>query len=219
MILMHGHLLPIGEVSRRSGLTISALRFYDREGVLPAARVDPATGYRRYDPGQVRQARLLAGMRRVQLPLAEMVAVLDAGGDDETVRDLLDSHVRRLERGLKQARSEVERLASLAAGSTVAVRVGGAELAEALRDVRYAVSQDPDHPALGAVLLEGEGDTDAEVVELDGGHLVSRPFLREALAGVGPRGQLRLPGSMGPLLLANDTGSRLALVMPIRPEI
>ena len=59
----------------------------------------------------------------------------------------------------------------------------------------------------------------AEVVELDSGHLVSRPFLREALAGVGPRGQLRLPGSMGPLLLANDTGSRLALVMPIRPEI
>ena len=33
-------LLTIGEVARRSGLTASALRFYDREGVLVPADVE-----------------------------------------------------------------------------------------------------------------------------------------------------------------------------------
>lgn len=33
-------LLGIGELARASGLTVSALRFYDREGVLTPAVVD-----------------------------------------------------------------------------------------------------------------------------------------------------------------------------------
>jgi len=55
----------IGELARASGLSVSALRFYDGAGVLVPARVDPATGYRWYDAGQVRSARLIARLRRV----------------------------------------------------------------------------------------------------------------------------------------------------------
>ena len=58
-------LLPIGEVARRSGLTVSALRFYDGAGVLSPQAVDATSGYRRYAPGQVAVARLVAGLRRV----------------------------------------------------------------------------------------------------------------------------------------------------------
>lgn len=141
-------------MSRRSGLTVSALRFYDREGVLPAARVDPVTSYRRYEMSQVRQARLLSGMRRVSMPLAEMAAVIEAGSDAESVRDLLQAHVARLEDGLAQARTEVARLTALATDAGAAVVVECAELAAALSEVRYAVSDDPEHPALGGVLVE-----------------------------------------------------------------
>lgn len=346
---MDDELLPIGEVSRRSGLTVSALRFYDREGVLPAAHVDPVTGYRRYDLAQVRQARLLAGMRRVQLPVAEMVAVLEAGSDLETVRDLLDGHVQRLERGVELARAEVARLEALVGQERAVVEVATQDLADALRDVRYAVSRDPAYPALAAVLLEqvgtelravatdryrlalavsgcvvahpdadsaatvtpatggvrtllpeeslerllafvvggervrltlgpdtlraellgdGAGQRELELatvhaefpdyqvllgpdvvgsgpatdlrelawlpdpdgaesaltpaeayqgdtVALPGGLVVSRPFLQDALRGVGRGGQLTLPETVGPLIMADATGSRLALLMPI----
>ena len=51
----------IGEVAKASGLTISALRFYDAAGVLVPAAVDAATGYRRYTDEQVRTARLVGG--------------------------------------------------------------------------------------------------------------------------------------------------------------
>lgn len=37
----------IGRLARASGLTVSALRFYDGADVLTPAVVDPHTGYRR----------------------------------------------------------------------------------------------------------------------------------------------------------------------------
>lgn len=155
-------LLPIGELSRASGLTVSALRFYDREGLLVPADVDAQTGYRRYAPGQVRLARLLAGMRRVGMPLAEMAAVLGALPDAEVAEDLLAAHLRRLEEGLVDARREVERLQTLLPGThahawTAEVEVG--ELARALDCVRYAVGTDPDFPMLRGVLIEPAGET------------------------------------------------------------
>src|SRR6476620_2034013 len=79
----HERLLTIGEVARRSGLTASALRVYDRESVLVPADVDALTGYRRYAVAQVRSARLLASLRRVGMPLAEVALVLD---EDARVR-------------------------------------------------------------------------------------------------------------------------------------
>ena len=81
-------LLGIGELARASGLTVSALRFYDREGVLAPAVVDPATGYRRYAAAQLRLARLVAGMRRIGVPLADIAVAVDhlgsgPGGDGD----------------------------------------------------------------------------------------------------------------------------------------
>ena len=54
-----GDLLSLGAFSLFSGLSINALRHYDEVDLLRPASVDPATGYRRYQPGQIRQARLI----------------------------------------------------------------------------------------------------------------------------------------------------------------
>ena len=63
-------LLSTGEFARASGLSRKALRLYDDLGLLTPARVDPDTGYRFYDPGQLEQARLVAWLRRLGMPLA-----------------------------------------------------------------------------------------------------------------------------------------------------
>ncbi len=150
-------LLSIGELSRTSGLTVSALRFYDRAGVLAPACVDAWSGYRRYAPAQVREARLLAGMRRVQVPVAEMASVLDGlrGGDLDAVHDLLDGHLRRLEEGLADARRELGRLrAALGPSRAASAEVPAASLLGLLGAVRPAVGTDPELPVLMGVLLE-----------------------------------------------------------------
>ena len=65
-------LMTIGAFARASRLSAKALRLYDELGLLPPARVDPASGYRFYAPAQLEQARLVAWLRRLDLPLARI---------------------------------------------------------------------------------------------------------------------------------------------------
>jgi len=68
-------LLTIGVFARAAGLTPKALRLYDELGVLPPAGVDPESGYRLYDPAQLERAQLIARLRRIGMPLADIRAV------------------------------------------------------------------------------------------------------------------------------------------------
>ena len=71
-------LLAIGAFSRRSRLSPKALRLYDRLGLLTPASVDESNGYRRYREDQVETARLIALLRRLDMPLATVAEVLTA---------------------------------------------------------------------------------------------------------------------------------------------
>ncbi|WBC00126.1 MULTISPECIES: MerR family DNA-binding transcriptional regulator [unclassified Solwaraspora] len=157
----------IGETARASGLTVSALRFYDAAGVLVPAAVDPHTGYRWYAVSQLRAARLLAGLRRVGLPLAEITEAVRALPDVTVARRLLDVHLRRLQDGLADARRELSRIHALLDAeenrttmttTTTRVTVDAADLAGALDAVRFAVGTDPEIPALAGVHVEVSTD-------------------------------------------------------------
>jgi DNA-binding transcriptional MerR regulator len=80
-------LMGIGEFAARSRLSQKALRLYDELGLLPPARVDPASGYRWYAHAQLEQARLVASLRRIGVPLAQIKVMLslDAGKAAEQV--------------------------------------------------------------------------------------------------------------------------------------
>lgn len=75
---MTTQLLMIGDLARASGLTPKALRLYDDLGLLRPVEVDPLSGYRRYTSDQVADARLVATLRLVGMPLARIAKVLDA---------------------------------------------------------------------------------------------------------------------------------------------
>jgi DNA-binding transcriptional MerR regulator len=69
-------LLGIGEFARRSRLSPKALRLYDEMGLLLPVRVDAASGYRFYGVDQLEQARFVATLRQLKVPLAEIKAIL-----------------------------------------------------------------------------------------------------------------------------------------------
>lgn len=154
---MESDLRSIGETARPSGLSVSALRFYDRAGVLVPTVVEPGNGYRWYSEPQVDQARLVAGLRRVGMPVAGIVAVLDANRD--AAHQLVDAHLRRLEDGLADARRELSRVHALLdtqENPMTTVTLSRAVLAAALDSVRFAVGSDPELPMLTGVLVESD---------------------------------------------------------------
>ncbi|MFF3839483.1 MerR family transcriptional regulator [Streptomyces sp. NPDC001930] len=77
-----GPMLTIGDFARASRLSAKVLRRYDELGLLPPARVDPFTGYRYYAVEQLERARLIAWLRRIGMPLAEVGRVCALYGSD-----------------------------------------------------------------------------------------------------------------------------------------
>ena len=69
-------LMSIGEFARLSRLSAKALRLYDELGLLPPAQVDPDSGYRWYAAGQLDNARLVASLRQIGVPLAQIQLIL-----------------------------------------------------------------------------------------------------------------------------------------------
>jgi MerR family redox-sensitive transcriptional activator SoxR len=68
-------LLTIGDVSRRSGVASSALRFYEDRGLIASVRA--GSGHRRYPRAVLRRIAFIAFAQRVGLTLEEIGAELD----------------------------------------------------------------------------------------------------------------------------------------------
>ncbi|MGW5139474.1 DNA polymerase III subunit beta family protein [Nocardia beijingensis] len=147
-------LITIGVLARASGLTASALRFYDDCGLLVPARVDPLTGYRYYTEAQRERAVLIRQLRAIDLPLDAIAEIL--AGDGDRARRLLDRHVADLARRAEEA-ARVAAVVKQALGTHVAV--DAAALAEALDQVRTAAARTREIPVLAGVLLEASANT------------------------------------------------------------
>ncbi|WP_431110862.1 MerR family transcriptional regulator [Variovorax paradoxus] len=92
--------LKIGELARRTGLTVRALRHYDDIALLvPSER--SSGGYRLYGRKDVARLYRIQALRRLDLPLADIQALLDndAGGLSEVVAQ----QVAQLDREIVQA--------------------------------------------------------------------------------------------------------------------
>jgi len=70
--------MTIGEFSRRSQLSLKALRLYERLGLLRPVAVDQRNGYRRYHESQLYIARLIVMLRLLDMPLPEVGKVVSA---------------------------------------------------------------------------------------------------------------------------------------------
>ncbi|MDQ3877387.1 MAG: redox-sensitive transcriptional activator SoxR [Actinomycetota bacterium] len=67
--------MTVGEVARRSGFAPSAVRFYEREGLIEASRTDG--GQRRFHRSVLRRLAFIGAARHVGLSLDEIKAALD----------------------------------------------------------------------------------------------------------------------------------------------
>lgn len=74
--------LTVGQLSERSGVAISALHFYERQGLIVSRRT--SGNQRRYKRDTLRRVALIRIAQRVGIPLADVAAVLALLPDNRT---------------------------------------------------------------------------------------------------------------------------------------
>lgn len=97
-------LYPIGDAARRSGLSVSAVRFYSDTGLVAHTGVN-GTGHRMYDIDAIARLELVRTLRELGTDLREIRRLLDGG---TTLHELLTTHlevVERQERTLRARRA------------------------------------------------------------------------------------------------------------------
>lgn len=102
----------IGEFAKLVGPSIPQLRRYDRLQLLnPAGR--SASGYRYYSSGQTGTGRVVALLRSMDMPVADIRRIL-AGVEETERQQLLKDHRARLEARLIEAQGLLDAVDSLA---------------------------------------------------------------------------------------------------------
>jgi DNA-binding transcriptional MerR regulator len=105
-------LVPIGDFSRMTHLSVKALRFYHDQGLLEPARIDQDSGYRYYDPGQVPAAQVIRRLRDLNMPLDQVRAVLRAPDVEARTREII-AHLTAMETRLAELQTSVASLRAL----------------------------------------------------------------------------------------------------------
>lgn len=83
--------LTVGQVAREAGVGIETVRFYEREGLLPAPPRTPS-GYRQYTPATVEQLQFIQRAKELGFSLRETQELLALRSDDSATP--ADAHAR-----------------------------------------------------------------------------------------------------------------------------
>ncbi len=114
--------MTIGDFSRAVRLSAKALRFYHRNGLLAPRSVDAQNGYRLYAPEQIADAQIIRTLRRLDVPVDAIRAVLNAPSIDGRSA-LLAEHLERMERKLDETRAAVQSLRGMLEEPSPAIEI------------------------------------------------------------------------------------------------
>lgn len=98
--------LQIGELAIRTGVSVDALRYYERLKLLPPARRSSG-GFRLFKAEHIERVRFIKQAKELGLSLDEIRGLVATGGADDCrkVRDLLQSKLLELDDRLKAFKS------------------------------------------------------------------------------------------------------------------
>src|SRR5689334_11024143 len=122
--------LKVGELARRTGLTVRTLHHYDEIGLLkPSGRSE--SGYRMYDAQDVARLHAIQALRYMRMPLAEIGPLLD--GRHARPEAIIDEQMRALQRQIREATELHDRLALLREGILAGKALDIADWVESLQ--------------------------------------------------------------------------------------
>lgn len=101
--------MTIGALARASGVGIDAIRFYERQGLLPKP-ARRASGYRDYPPATVQRLRFIRQAKALGFSLAEIGDLLTLSADHERGVEGIRRRAEDRLAALEQRIAELERV-------------------------------------------------------------------------------------------------------------
>lgn len=110
--------MRIGEVASRSGVSVQALRYYERSGLLGEI-TRRASGYREYNGATLRRLNFIKGAQELGFTLGDIGELLALRVDERTPCEKVERHahrvIGRIDRQIVQLRRVKKALSQLAA--------------------------------------------------------------------------------------------------------
>ncbi|WP_439028887.1 MerR family transcriptional regulator [Gordonia terrae] len=187
-----GAQVSIGDFAVMTSLSRKALRHYHDIGILEPAHIDPHTGYRFYDTGQVDHAHIIRRFRSLGMSIPDIKALLST--DDAATRtEIITTHLEQMEVQLQQTRDTVAALRELLSPVNTPTFVS----------VRH-------EPALAVWSI---GAT-LEVSELDSWFSTTLTTLRDAVAATASAASAVVPGGLYDRALFLESYGEATLFVP-----
>jgi DNA-binding transcriptional MerR regulator len=124
--------LRVGELARRTGLTVRTLHHYDAIGLLrPSLHTE--AGYRLYTAGDVARLQQILSLRQLGFSLEEVRDCLDRPGFSPL--EVIDLHVARLVEQIQRQQQLRERLGALAVQLRAAGEVSAEEFLQLIEEM------------------------------------------------------------------------------------
>ena len=120
--------MNVSDIARTVGIATSAVRFYERKGILPRARRGP-NGYREYTDNDLCRLRIVVSLRRLGLDLSvagRLASLCQSGECDSMARDLLPL-VSAQRAAVARGRAEIEDLDRQLAVLETTLHAGGVD--------------------------------------------------------------------------------------------
>lgn len=141
--------LKIGDLARLAGRGVETVRYYEREGLLPAPP-RTAANYRLYGPAQLHRLRFIRRCRALGMSQDEVRTLLDLQSrpaeNCEAVDACVSSHIAHVTQRIAELQALLHELESLRACCVRSDRVAECGILDALQtDVTTAESV-PSHP-------------------------------------------------------------------------
>ncbi|MCC6613079.1 MAG: MerR family transcriptional regulator [Anaerolineae bacterium] len=103
-------MFKIGEFSRLSQVTVKTLRFYDQEGLLQPARVDPATGYRYYSADQLPRLNRILALKALGFSLEQIRQMIAEDISADELRGMFRLRRAEIEQQMAAEQQRLEQL-------------------------------------------------------------------------------------------------------------
>ena len=106
-------LMKIGELAAMAGISVKALRVYEKKGIIKPVEIDEKTGYRYYSAGQLQQVESLLALQDMGFTLSEIALIMSGNCTKEEMGALVEQKKTILQELILKTEAKMKGLDSI----------------------------------------------------------------------------------------------------------